>query len=73
MPFQITVNKFNNFNPPDKQALIAEFALLRAELDDMRTKYAALQAALNAGTAVGAAGYPNATMQLAAARFNATS
>lgn len=72
MPFQIAANRFAALNPPDRQALIAEFAALRAELDDIRAKYAALQGALNAGTAIGAAGYPNATMQLAAAKFTAT-
>ena len=72
MPFLITVNRCQSLNPPYKQAFIAEFQALRAELDDMRAKYAALQAALNAGTAPGAGGYPNATMQLAAARFSQT-
>lgn len=52
-------------------ALITELNLLRAELDDMRAKYTALQTALNAGTAVGAAGYPNASMALGAKQFTA--
>lgn len=71
MPFLINLNKCTSLTPPDKQALIAEFQALRAELDDIRAKYGALQAALNAGTAIGGAGYPNATMQLAAARLSA--
>ena len=71
MPYVVNLNRTTSLNPQDRQALINEFNALRAELDDIRTKYAALQAALNAGAAVGAAGYPNATMQLAAARFSA--
>lgn len=71
MPWQINVNRFTSLNNTDRMALIAELALLRAELDDIRAKYSVLQGALNAGLVVGAANYPNATMQLAAARFNA--
>lgn len=64
-----------NANGIDRRAsfdLILEFNALRAELDDFRAKYGALQTALNAGTAVGAAGYPNGTMALAAKQFTPT-
>lgn len=71
MPWQITINRMA-IPASDKLFLINEFVALRGELDDLRAKYGVLQAALNAGTAVGAAGYPNATTQLAPARFNAT-
>lgn len=49
--------------------IVAEMDALRAELDDIRAKYSALQAALNAGSPPGSANYPNSTMALAAARF----
>jgi hypothetical protein len=61
-----------NANGIDRRAsfdLILEFNTLRAELDDLRTKYGALQAALNAGAAPGAGTYPNGTMALAAKQF----
>lgn len=72
MPYQQVINTAQSLDTSDSVALIRELNLLRAELNDIRTKYSALQAALNAGTAVGAAGYPNATMALAAAQFTPT-
>ena len=72
MPYQQVINTAQSLDTSDSVALIRELNLLRAELNDIRTKNSALQAALNAGTAVGAAGYPNATMALAAAQFTPT-
>lgn len=72
MPYRQVVNMSESLSKSDTQALIRELDSLRSELNDIRTKYSALQAALNAGTAVGAAGYPNATMALAAAQFTPT-
>lgn len=71
MPFQQRIN-LSQLDRNTQMALLKEFDALRAELDDMRTKYAALQTALNAGTVVGAAGYPNATMALGAKQFTPT-
>ncbi len=56
-----------NANGIDRRAsvdLINEFNLLRAELDDIRAKYSALQGQLTAGAAIGAANYPAGTMQI---------
>ena len=72
MPYIQRLNAAESLSKSDTQQLLIEFNALRAELNDIRTKYSALQAALNAGTAVGAAGYPNATMALAAAQFTPT-
>jgi hypothetical protein len=47
--------------------MVREFNLLRAEMDDMRTKYTALVALLAAATALGA-GYNTGTA-LAARQF----
>jgi hypothetical protein len=69
MPFRFTVNRHFGGSAGDKQQVTRELDALRAELDDLRTKYTALQAALTAGTAPGAAGYPSASVALAAARF----
>lgn len=71
MPYQIRLNN----NGIDRRAsfdLIIEFNLLRAELDDLRAKYTALQTALNGALAIGAANYPNATMALATKQFTPT-
>jgi hypothetical protein len=59
MPYQIVVNRMS-MQTSDKQELIRELNLLRAELDDVRTKYTALRALLAAGTAPGA-GYNTGT------------
>lgn len=71
MPFTQRINT-SGFTRNDQQALLLELNALRAELDDMRAKYSALQTALNAGTVVGAAGYPNATMALGSKQFTPT-
>jgi hypothetical protein len=72
MPYLQRLNTAQGLTAQDAIQLTAELDTLRAELNDIRTKYAALQAALNAGTAPGAGGYPNATMALAAAQFTRT-
>lgn len=59
MPYQIVVNRMS-MQTSDKQELIRELNLLRAELDDVRAKYTALRALLAAGTAPGA-GYNTGT------------
>lgn len=71
MPFLTRINT-GGLSRADQVSLLAEFNALRAELDDLRAKYTALQTALNAGTVVGAAGYPNATMALGAKQFTPT-
>lgn len=55
MPYQQVINTAGSLDTSDSIALIREMNLLRAELDDIRTKYTALRALLVAGTAVGAA------------------
>jgi hypothetical protein len=67
MPFNSTVNNMNSLRPSEARDLMREFALLRAELDDIRTKYTALRALLAAATALGA-GY-NTNTALAATQF----
>ncbi len=60
MPYVQTVNSAESMSSTESQALIRELNLLRAELDDIRTKYTALRALLAAGTALGA-GYNTGT------------
>lgn len=60
MPYIPTLNLAESLPPTDAASLIREMNLLRAELDDIRTKYTALRALLAAGTAPGA-GYNTGT------------
>lgn len=60
MPYVQVLNLSESLPATDAQALIREMNLLRAELDDIRTKYTALRALLAAGTAPGA-GYNTGT------------
>lgn len=60
MPYIPTLNLTESLPPTDAASLIREMNLLRAELDDIRTKYTALRALLAAGTAPGA-GYNTGT------------
>lgn len=60
MPYQQVINTAQSLDTSDSVALIRELNLLRAELDDIRTKYTALRALLAAGTALGA-GYNTGT------------
>jgi hypothetical protein len=56
MAYKIVINTGGAFGgAQDRQHWIREMDQLRAELDDMRTKYTALRALLAAGTAPGAA------------------
>jgi len=71
MPYQTRMNS-NGIDRRSSYDLVYEFNQLRAELDDLRTKYGALQTALNAGTAPGAAGYPNGSMALGNRLFTPT-
>lgn len=60
MPYIPVLNTAKSLATSDTQSLIREMNLLRAELDDIRTKYTALRALLAAGTAPGA-GYNTGT------------
>ena len=54
MAYRTRLNSMNSISTHDATQLNAEFDALRAELNDMRVKYAATLALLTAGTAVGA-------------------
>lgn len=60
MAYIPVLNTAKSLATTDAQALIREMNALRAELDDIRTKYTALRALLAAGTALGA-GYNTGT------------
>jgi hypothetical protein len=68
MPFLIRLNTMACLSYPDTQQLILEFQALRAELDDIRTKYAATLAKLDADAGVTDVNY-GSLGALAAARF----
>ena len=70
MAYQIRLNQAQGLTTQDAIQLGIELSLLRAELDDMRTKYTALRALLAAGTAPGVA--YNTGTGLAAAQFTPT-
>ena len=70
MAYTIVLNTRSALSPSEAQDMNREFNLLRAELDDMRTKYTALVALLVAATALGA-GYSTGTA-LAARQFTPT-
>ena len=67
MPYVQTLNTSEGLSKQDSIQLIREMESLRAELNDIRTKYTALRALLAAGTAPGAA--YNTGTGLAAATF----
>lgn len=67
MPYSNVLNRARGLGRSDAVELTREFNLLRAELDDIRTKYAAVVTLLVTGTAVGA-GYGTGTA-LAAKQF----
>lgn len=60
MPYVPTINGRSALSASEATEMIREFNLLRAEMDDMRTKYTALVALLVAATALGA-GYSTGT------------
>lgn len=68
MPYRITINRSHPFSPSDKQQLIAELDALRTELNDLRTKYAALLAKLDLDAGVTDTNY-GSLCGLAAAQF----
>lgn len=70
MPYKNRLSAFKTIPASDSAQLVAELDSLRAELDDIRAKYAALVALLVAGTALGA-GYGTGTA-LKAATFTPT-
>ena len=70
MPFVTRLNMTESLSVSEAMQLTIEFNLLRAELDDMRAKYAALVALLTAATALGA-GYSAGTA-LAAKQYTPT-
>jgi hypothetical protein len=70
MAYIPVLNSRQALSPSEAQDMAREFNLLRAELDDMRTKYTALVALLAAATALGA-GYNTGTA-LAARQFTPT-
>ena len=70
MPFINATNGLNSLRPSEARDLAREFTLLRAELDDIRTKYTAMRALLAAATTLGA-GYNTGTA-LAASQFTPT-
>jgi hypothetical protein len=70
MPYIPVTNGLEALSPSEAQQLIAEFAALRTELTDIRTKYAALVALLVAATTLGA-GYSAGT-GLSASTFTPT-
>lgn len=71
MPFTPVINTLDSIGTTDKQELIREMQLLRDELDDIRTKYAAVLAKLDADAGVTDTNY-GATAALAARRFTPT-
>jgi hypothetical protein len=70
MPYTQRVTAMRSLGTTDAQQLNIELNALRAELDDVRTKYTALVALLAAATALGA-GYNTGTA-LAARQFTPT-
>lgn len=60
MPYRTRFNNLHTMGRSDAGQVVAELDALRAELDDLRTKYTALRALLAAGTALGA-GYNTGT------------
>lgn len=70
MPYQLVLNT-SSLDRGTKISLIRELATLRAELDDIRTKYAALLAKLDLDAGVTDTNY-GSTQALAAATFTAT-
>lgn len=71
MPYVQNLNMTESLSKSDTRALIREMDSLRAELNDIRTKYAALLAKLDLDVGVTDANYA-ATAGLAAAQFTPT-
>jgi hypothetical protein len=70
MPYRTALNRTHSLAVSDRSQLIREMDTLRAELNDVRTKYAALLAKLDLDGGVTDTNYA-ATVGLAAAQFTA--
>lgn len=70
MSYRQALNTTQSLSVSNRTHLISEFDALRAELDDIRTKYAALLAKLDADAGVTDTNYAS-TLALPAARFTA--
>lgn len=70
MPYKTVLNRAHSLAVSDKQQLIAEMDSLRAELNNLRTKYAALLAKLDLDAGVSGTDYAS-TCGLSAAQFTA--
>ena len=71
MPYIAVLNGRSALSPQEAIEMAREFALLRAELDDIRTKYAAVLAKLDADVGVTDTNYV-VTAALAAKQFTPT-
>jgi hypothetical protein len=69
MPYRLTVNRLQSLGVSDRTSLALELDLLRAELNDLRTKYAVVLAKLDLDAGVTDTNYA-ALGGLAAAQFN---
>jgi hypothetical protein len=70
MPYRTSLNRTHGLSVSDRVSLIRELDTLRAELNDVRPKYAALLAKLDLDGGVTDTNYA-ATAGLAAAQFTA--
>lgn len=71
MPYRSRLNNLHTVGRTDAGQIVVELDALRAELDDLRSKYTALRALLVAATAPGA-GYNIGTTALNASTFTPT-
>jgi hypothetical protein len=72
MAYKQVLNSANSISVSDRMQLIRELDDLRAELDNMRTRYAALLAKLDADAGVTDTNYAS-TLAYAASQFKAVS
>lgn len=70
MSYRQAINATQSLSVSNRMQLITELDFLRAELDDIRTKYAALLAKLDADAGVTDTDYAS-TLALPAAKFTA--
>lgn len=70
MPYRLVLNRSTGLSTSDRTQLAAEMDSLRAELNDIRTKYAAVLAKLDLDAGVTDTNY-GTTGALAAAQFTA--
>lgn len=69
MPYRLTVNRLHSLGVSDRTSLTQELDMLRAELNDLRTKYAVVLAKLDLDAGVTDTNYA-ALGGLAASQFN---